>query len=157
MGIAAVAAALVVGLAAAAPAGAATIALNGACFLESDTITVSGSGFTPGAPVNYAFDGVTQTTGDADAAGNVAQQVPAPVLPIPSVVSTYNVTATDQSNLQNVGTTQVTITKLTASLSPQKAPPRRRTGPSGKKARLSPAATSGTGMFACMNKRVRMM
>jgi hypothetical protein len=126
MGIAAVATALVAGLAAAAPAGAATIALNGACFLETDTITVSGSGFTPGAPVNYAFDGVTQATGNADAAGNVAQQVPAPVLPIDSEVSTYNVTATDQSNLQNVGTTQVTITKLTASLSPQKARPRRK-------------------------------
>jgi hypothetical protein len=109
-----------------APASAATIAVNGACFLESDTITVSGSGFTPGAPVNYAFDGVTQATGNADAAGSVAQQVPAPVLPIDSVVSTYNLTATDQTNLQNVGTAQVTITKLTASLSPEKARPRRK-------------------------------
>jgi hypothetical protein len=126
MGIAALAAALVAGLAAAAPADAASIALNGACFLESDTIAVNGSGFTPGAAVSYAFDGVTQATGNADAAGNVAQQVPAPVLPIDSEVSTYNLTATDQSNLQNVGTIQVTITKLTASLSPEKAPPRRK-------------------------------
>jgi hypothetical protein len=126
MGIAALAAGVFAGLAAAAPAGAASIAVNAACFLDSDTITVSGSGFTPGAAVNYAFNGVTQTSGTADNAGNVAQQVPAPVLPIDSVVSTYNLTATDQSNLGNVGSAQVTITKLTASLSPQKARPRRK-------------------------------
>jgi hypothetical protein len=120
MGIAALAAALLAGLAAAASAGAATIAVNGACFLDSDTITVSGSGFTPGAPVTYAFNGVTQANGNADQAGNVSQQIGAPVLPIDSVVTTYNLTATDQSNLANVGTAQVTITKLTASLSPEK-------------------------------------
>ena len=126
VGIAALAAGVFAGLAAAAPAGAATIAVNGTCFLDSDTITVSGSGFAPGASVNYAFNGVTQAAGTADAAGNVAQQVPAPVLPIDSVVSTYNLTATDQSNLANVGSAQVTVTKLTASLSPQKARPRRK-------------------------------
>jgi hypothetical protein len=126
MGIAALAAVVGAGLAAAAPAGAASIAVNGACFLDSDTITVSGSGFTPGAAVNYAFNGVTQASGTADAAGNVAQQVEAPVLPIDSEVSTYNLTAIDQSNLQNVGSAQVTITKLTASLSPQKARPQKK-------------------------------
>jgi hypothetical protein len=118
--------AIAAGLAAAAPAGAASIAVNGACFLDSDTITISGSGFTPGAPITYAFDGVTQANGTADLSGNVAQQIPAPVLPIEAVVTTYNLTATDQTNLQNVGSTQVTVTKLTASLSPQKARPRRK-------------------------------
>jgi hypothetical protein len=126
MGIAALTAALMGGLATAATAGAASIAVNGTCFLDSDTITVSGSGFTPGVAVNYEFNGVTQASGTADLSGNVAQQVPAPVLPIDSEVSTYNLTAIDQSNLQNVGSTQVTITKLTASLSPQKARPRRK-------------------------------
>jgi hypothetical protein len=126
MGIAALTAALMGSLATAATAGAASIAVNGTCFLDSDTITVSGSGFTPGVAVNYEFNGVTQASGTADLSGNVAQQVPAPVLPIDSEVSTYNLTAIDQSNLQNVGSTQVTITKLTASLSPQKARPRRK-------------------------------
>jgi hypothetical protein len=126
MGIAALTVAIAAGLAAAAPAGAASIAVNGACFLDSDTITISGSGFTPGAPITYAFDGVTQANGTADASGNVAQQIPAPVLPIEAVVTTYNLTATDQTNLQNVGSTQVTVTKLTASLSPQRARPRRK-------------------------------
>jgi hypothetical protein len=126
MGIAALTVAIAAGLAAAAPAGAASIAVNGACFLDSDTITISGSGFTPGAPITYAFDGVTQANGTADLSGNVAQQIPAPVLPIEAVVTTYNLTATDQTNLQNVGSTQVTVTKLTASLSPQKARPRRK-------------------------------
>jgi hypothetical protein len=120
MGIATLATALLAALAAAASAGAATIAVNGACFLDSDTITVTGSGFTPGAPVTYAFNGVTQGDGNADQAGNVSQQIPAPVLPIDSVVLTYNLTATDQTNLANVGSAQVTVTKLTASLNPEK-------------------------------------
>jgi hypothetical protein len=120
------AAAVIIGLVAAAPAGAATLAVNGACFLDSDTVTVTGSGFTPGAAVSYAFDGVTATSGTADAAGNIASQIAAPVLPVDSLEHTYNLTGTDQANLANVGTTQVTVTKLTASLSPQRARPRRK-------------------------------
>jgi hypothetical protein len=119
------AAALTMVLVAAAPAGAATIAVNGTCFLDSDAITVTGSGFTPGAAVNYAFDGVSSAAGSADTAGNVATQIAAPVLPVDSVEHTYNLTGTDQSNLTNVATAQVTITKLTASLSPERARPRR--------------------------------
>jgi hypothetical protein len=126
MGIAALAILAAAGLATAANAGAATIGVNGECFLDSDTITVSGSGFTPGASVSYTFDGITQASGLADLSGNVAQQIAAPVLPIDSVEHTYNLVATDQSNLQNVGNTQVTVTKLTASLSPQKARPQRK-------------------------------
>jgi hypothetical protein len=120
------AAAAVAGLVAAAPAGAATIAVNGTCFLDSDTITVSGSGFTPSGPVSYAFDGVTATSGSADRMGNITEQIAAPVLPVDAVEHTYNLTGTDQTNLANVATTRVTITQLTASLSPERASPRRK-------------------------------
>jgi hypothetical protein len=100
--------------------------VNGTCFLDSDMLGVSGSGFTPGAAVSYAFDGVASASGSADTSGNIAQQIAAPVLPVDSVEHTYNLTGTDQSNLANVASTQVTVTKLTASLTPQRARPRRK-------------------------------
>ncbi len=116
-------AAVAVGLLAAAPARAATLAVNAPCFLDTDLITVTGSGFTPGAPISYAFDGVTSTSGAADGSGNITQQIAAPVLPVGTASHVYNLTGTDQVNLANVGTTQVTVTQLTATLSPTRASP----------------------------------
>jgi hypothetical protein len=116
-------AAVAVGLLAAAPARAATLAVNAPCFLDTDLITVTGSGFTPGAPISYAFDGVTSASGAADGSGNITQQIAAPVLPVGTPSHVYNLTGTDQVNLANVGTTQVTVTQLTATLSPTRARP----------------------------------
>jgi hypothetical protein len=117
---------LALGLVPAAPASAATIAVSAPCFLDTDPITVTGNGFTPGAAVNYAFDGVASASGAADAAGNVSQQIPAPVLPADTLEHTYTLTGTDQTNLANVGSTQVTVTQLTAGISPQEARPSRK-------------------------------
>jgi hypothetical protein len=118
--------ALALGLAAAAPARAATVAVNAPCFREGDPIGLTGNGFTPGAPVNYAFDGVGSDSGTADAAGNVSQQIEAPVLPSGTIQHTYNFTATDQANLANVATTPVLVTALTATISPTQARPSRK-------------------------------
>jgi hypothetical protein len=122
----AIAAMLVTALGAAVQASAATIQVNGACFLDSGMLTIAGSGFTPSAAVSYAFDGVASNSGAADTAGNLSQQIAAPVLSPDTIEHTYNLTATDQSNLANVGSTQVTITQLTATLTPKQAAPARK-------------------------------
>lgn len=122
----ALAAGLLAALVVAAPAHAASIAVGGSCYLDTDMIIVTGIGFTPRADVTYAFDGVASGFGSADPAGDVSQQVPAPALPAGTIEHTYNLTATDQSNLTNVGTVPVRVTRLTATLSPQKARPSRR-------------------------------
>jgi hypothetical protein len=116
-------AAVLAGTAAAASASAATVSVTGACYLDSQMIPITGSGFTPGAAVSYAFDGVASATGTADAGGNVSQQVAAPVLPPDTFEHVFNMTVTDQSNLSNVGTAPVRISQLTAKLTPSQARP----------------------------------
>ena len=122
----ALAAALVAALFAAASARAASIAVGGPCYLDSDMIMVTGTGFTPSAGVSYSFDGVTSGSGAADAGGNISQPISAPVLPPDILEHVYNLTATDQSNLSNTGSVQVRVTQLTATLTPQRARPSRR-------------------------------
>ena len=126
MGRAAFAAAILAGLWIAVPARAATIAVNGPCFVVGDSITASGGGFSPGAAVSYSFDGVGSGSGAADGAGNVSTQLFAPPIDANAVVHTFNLTATDQNNLANVASVPVTVTKLTATIDPQRAKPARK-------------------------------
>lgn len=117
---------LVTAFAAAAPVGAATVSVKGACFIEQERITTSGAGFTPGGSVSYAFDGVTADFSPADAGGNVFTQLQAPTLDAGVLVHTFNLTATDQANPATVGGTPVTVTKFGASIHPSKARPSHR-------------------------------
>jgi hypothetical protein len=107
----------------AADANAATIGVNGACFIEGGQITAAGNGFTPGGPVNYSFDGALSASGVADAAGNVSQPLTAPTLTGSTIQHTYSLAAQDQSNPANAATASVTVTKLTATLKPRRARP----------------------------------
>ena len=121
-----VAATLLAAVLAAAPAKAASVAVGGACYLDSDKIAVTGTGFSPNTTVSYAFDGVASSSGAADGAGNINQPIDAPVLAPDTLEHVYNLTVTDQSNLANVGSVQVRVTQLTATLTPQKARPTRK-------------------------------
>jgi hypothetical protein len=110
----------------AAQADAATIGVNGACFIEGGQMTALGNGFTPGAAVNYTFDGQPSASGVADGAGNVNQPLVAPSLSGTTIQHTYSLAAQDQSNPANAATAAVTVTKLTATLKPNQARPSRK-------------------------------
>jgi hypothetical protein len=118
--------ALAASLFAAASARAATIAVGGPCYLDSDKIMVTGSGFTPGGTVDLKFDGVTNGSAIADGAGNISQQVSAPVLDPTTLEHSYSLTGIDENTLGAAGPVQVRVTQLTATLTPQKARPSRR-------------------------------
>jgi len=85
-------------LAAPAAANAATVSVPGTCFISSQPITVTSSGFTPGGPVTISGDVFGSTV--ADGAGNISAQVSAPVV---STIAPKRVavTVTDATNPAN--------------------------------------------------------
>jgi hypothetical protein len=109
-----------------AQADAATIGVNAACFIEGGQITAAGNGFTPGAPINYTFDGALSASGAADAAGNVSQPLTAPTLTGNTLQHTFTLAAQDQTNPAIAATVGVNVTRLTATLKPRKARPARK-------------------------------
>lgn len=109
-----------------AQAQAATVSVNAPCYLENEPISASGAGFTPGGPVNFAFDGNLSASGTADPAGNFAQPLTAPLLPGTTLQHTFSLAAQDQTNPALAATTPVTVTKLAATVKPQRAKPTRR-------------------------------
>jgi hypothetical protein len=116
---------LVTALCAASAASAASVSVNGTCFIEQEQITTSGAGFTPSGSVAFAFDGVTADFSPADASGSLFTTLTAPTLDSGVLVHTFNLVATDQTNPANVGSTQVTVTKFGAGIHPVDARPRR--------------------------------
>lgn len=110
-------------VAVAAPAAAATIAPNAACYVNVDPgagapMTITGSGFTPGDPIDLAGSGVF-ATGTADPAGNISIPTTAPLLPTigPGTMAT-TITATDE----NTGVAMATTTVESANLAVQTKP-----------------------------------
>jgi hypothetical protein len=85
-------------LAAPAAAHASTVAVQGSCFVSSQPIAFTGTGFTPGATVTISGDVFGSTV--ADAAGNITASVSAPFV---STVAPKRValTATDSANPAN--------------------------------------------------------
>jgi hypothetical protein len=122
-------AAAIIGLAAlggTAEAQASTLAVDAPCYLENSPVSASGTGFTAGGPVNFSFDGQLSASGTADPAGNITQPLTAPVLPASTLQHTFNLAAQDQTNTALAATTPVTVTKLAATVKPQRAKPTRR-------------------------------
>lgn len=122
-------AAAIAGLAVAggtANAQAATLAVDGSCYLSGTTVTASGAGFTAGGPVNFAFDGQLSGSGVADGAGNITQPLTAPILPSGTFQHAYSLAAQDQSNTAIAATVPVNVTERVATVSPHRARPRRK-------------------------------
>lgn len=81
----------------AAPAGAATLAADQACYVAQSAIQLTGSGFAAGAPISLAGDQIG-LSGTADPGGAFSATVRAPLLgTIRPAVKTFTVTATDSS------------------------------------------------------------
>jgi len=93
----------------AAPAGAhaATLAVQGACFVSGAPVTVAGAGFTPGAPVSIGGGAFASTV--ADAAGNISAQVSAPPVTTAVAPQTIGITATDGANPANAAGAQFPV------------------------------------------------
>jgi hypothetical protein len=115
----------VAGLLALAPgADAATVSVNPLkpCYRSGETITMFGSGYTPGGTVDVSSDGRPLGSDTADGSGNFdgELQVASPS----QQVRTY--TATDRSNPANNASTSLTVTPFDVNLAPRNGPPGRR-------------------------------
>jgi hypothetical protein len=110
-------------LAAAAPAGAATIRADHRCYTEGDPIRVTGSGFTPRTPVAFRFDGDPFGTPMADAEGRIRARSEVPR--VSGRFRTVKITAVDGQDTSRRAETSVTVTKLLVTISPKSGPPDR--------------------------------
>ncbi|MHB1835013.1 MAG: hypothetical protein ACYCXW_08610, partial [Solirubrobacteraceae bacterium] len=115
---------------AAAQAGAATLSVGSACYVNTDPgagapITVTGSGFIPGDQIEIDGTGVFALT-NADANGNISVTTQGPILDnIGPGTQTFTLTANDQTALVTnpVAQTSVTMANLAVSTNPPSAKP----------------------------------
>jgi hypothetical protein len=107
-------------------AHATTLAVDAPCYLSGGPINASGTGFTPGGPVNYSFDGQLSASGTADPAGNIAQPLTAPTLPPKTLQHNYSLAAQDQTNPALADTTGVLVTRRAVTITPHRSRPKRK-------------------------------
>jgi hypothetical protein len=121
------AAAAVTTAALAAPAGAhaATLAVQGACFVTGARVTVTGAGYTPGASVSISGGASGRTV--ADAAGNFTATVSAPSVKTVTP-KTIGIRATDAANPANAaGARFPVVARVLNTNAPLKGRPRQKT------------------------------
>jgi hypothetical protein len=97
---------MVAAFAAPAAAHAATVGVQGACFVTGGPIGVTGGSFTPNAGVSIGGGAFGSTV--ADAAGNISAQIAAPFV---NTVAprTITITATDTANPANAASVQFPV------------------------------------------------
>jgi hypothetical protein len=110
----------------AAQAHASTVAVQFGCYLSGAPISTAETGFTPGGPVNFSFDGQLSSSGVADGAGNLAQPLTAPVLDFNVYQHQYSLAAQDQTNPALAATTPVFVTQRTVTMSPKQGRPKKK-------------------------------
>jgi hypothetical protein len=129
----------VLALAAEAQAATLTVAGNRSCYRAGDALLVSGTGFTPGQPVNFTLDNQDLGSLAADAAGNVNTSLTVGRL---TGIRQRTLIATDASNPANVGTAQFLGSSLSVTVRP-------RNGAAGRRLRLRAAGfTTGKRLYA---------
>jgi hypothetical protein len=147
--VALVALAAALALVAAASAQAATLTVAGtkSCYRAGDALILTGSGFTPGGPVNFVLEGKDLGNLTADAAGNVSAPLNIGAL---KGVSMRTLIATDATNPANVGSAQFLGSALAVKVRP-------RNGGAGRKLRINAAGfTTGKRLYAhVLRKRFR--
>jgi hypothetical protein len=137
--VAALAAAVTLGATAQAQAATLSVAGNKSCYRLGDALIVSGSGFTPMAPVSFTLDDADLGTLTADAAGNVGAPLTIGTL---RGVRTRTLVATDTANQANVASAQFLGSALTVSVRP-------RSGRAGRRLRIRAAGfTTGKRLYA---------
>ncbi len=93
---------------------------------DTETVAISGSGFTPNASIDIAVDGALVAAGvPADGAGNLpAGTVKAPVVRIGE--KPFTVTATEQADPAQTASASSRVSELAVRVRPRTAAPRRR-------------------------------
>ena len=89
-----------------------------ACYLGGDAVSLSGSGFTPGGPVDVSIDGTSLGQTAADAAGNIAGEIRLGTM---RGVKSHAMTATDQTNPALIASVSYLGTTNRVSVRPQNA------------------------------------
>jgi hypothetical protein len=89
-----------------------------ACYLTRDTVSLSGSGFTPGGPVDVSIDGTSLGQTAADAAGNIAGEIRLGTM---RGVKSHAMTATDQTNPALIASVSYLGTSNRVTVRPQNA------------------------------------
>jgi hypothetical protein len=126
-------------LAAEAQAATLTVAGNRSCYRAGDALLVSGTGFTPGQPVNFTLDNQNLGSLNADAAGNVSTSLTVGRL---RGIRTRTLIATDGANPANVASAQFLGSALSVTVRP-------RSGAAGRKLRIGAAGfTTGKRLYA---------
>ncbi len=139
--IAGTVAAAAVLLAGAASAQAATLSVAGgkACYRAGDSLTLSGTGYTPGAPVDVTLEGRELGGLTADAAGNISSPLQVGSL---RGVSRRTLVATDATNPAITATAQFLGSALLVKVKPQN-------GAAGRKLRINASGfTTGKRLYA---------
>jgi hypothetical protein len=137
--VAAVAAVLTLAVAAQAQAATLTVAGDKTCYRLGDALIVSGTGFTPGAPVSFTLDNQDLGSLTADAAGNVSAPLTIGTL---RGIRTRTLIATDGANPANVASAQFLGSALSVTVRP-------RSGAAGRKLRIGAAGfTTGKRLYA---------
>jgi hypothetical protein len=112
----------VLALAPAAQAATVSVSPQKPCYRSGEVIGMSGSGYTPGGPVDISSDGRSIGSTAADGAGNFGGtlEVASPIERI------KNYAATDRSNSANTASVPLRISPFGVSVSPRNGAPGRR-------------------------------
>jgi hypothetical protein len=122
-------------------AEAATLSVSGskACYRYGDTVTLTGTGFTPGGPVSVTLEGRELGSLTADTAGNIS--TPLSILNLRGV-SRRTVVASDATNPAITATTQFLGSALVVGVRP-------RNGLAGRRLRIRASGfTTGKRLYA---------
>jgi hypothetical protein len=119
--------ALAIALSSAAPAHAATVAVDHPCYLarqpgleSGQAIGFAGSGLAPGSTVTASLDGVTVASGPASPTGDFAGSAAAPALPRDRFTGRSTLTVGDGANVASIA---FPVTLLAADFSPSSGNP----------------------------------
>lgn len=109
----------------AAPAQAASLLGDQACYQEAEPVNVVGTGFTPNGRVDFSRDNLAAGSLVADATGRVQGQIDAPAIS-PRRVRRFSLVATDAANPANVGSITPLATVFDVTVKPLGGNPARK-------------------------------
>lgn len=109
----------------AAPAQAATLTGDQACYQENEPVQMTGTGFTPNGLVNFSRDNLSFGTVSADAAGNVAARGPAPQIGS-TKQRNFVIEARDATNPGIFATINPIVTRFGVTVNPRGGNPARK-------------------------------
>ena len=133
---------------AAAPAHAATLVGDQACYQEGEPVKLVAGGFTPGGRVDFSRDNLAAGSLTADAAGNVQGRIGAPSIS-PRRERRFSLVATDAANPANAASITPLATIFDVTVAPLDGKPSR------KRRIAARGFTEGKTLYAHVRRRGR--